>query len=87
MPIYSELVKPNEKRINKVFDRAIVIDLFFYLAIALLGYFSSYNYTDIIVLKRVNFIDSKDYLNLLLIICVILCILFEFPYAWNPTRY
>jgi hypothetical protein len=46
MPIYSELIAPDYRRITKVVDRAIFIDFFFYLTIAVFGYFSSFNNTE-----------------------------------------
>jgi amino acid permease len=52
LPIYSELVNPNERRIKKVVSRSIVVDVVFYLTIALAGYFSTYNLTPKIVLDR-----------------------------------
>jgi amino acid permease len=52
LPIYSELVNPNERRIKKVVARSISIDVLFYATIALAGYFSTYNKTPKIVLDR-----------------------------------
>lgn len=43
LPIYSELVNPNEKRIKKVISRSIAIDVIFYLVIASAGFFSTYD--------------------------------------------
>ena len=40
MPVYSELVKPNYRRIKKVIIRALLTDFVFYLLIANAGYFS-----------------------------------------------
>jgi amino acid permease len=40
LPIYSELIEPNYRRVTKVIDRAIAVDLTFYLTIALAGFFS-----------------------------------------------
>ena len=52
LPIYSELVNPNEQRIKKVVSRSLLVDLMFYVSIALAGYFSTYNETPKIVLDR-----------------------------------
>ena len=52
LPIYSELVNPNYRRVVKVIDRAISIDVFFYLTIAVAGYLSSFDDTKPIVLER-----------------------------------
>lgn len=43
LPIYSELVNPEYRRVVKVIDRAIAVDLFFYATIAVAGYLSSFN--------------------------------------------
>ena len=52
LPIYSEFVNPNERRIKKVVARSISIDVLFYTTIAVTGYFSKYNKTPKIVLDR-----------------------------------
>jgi hypothetical protein len=43
LPIYSELINPNLKRIEKVIFRSVTVDVVFYLIIAGAGYFSTYN--------------------------------------------
>ena len=43
LPIYSELINPNEKRMMKVIGRSLLIDALFYSSISLIGYFSTYN--------------------------------------------
>jgi amino acid permease len=43
LPIFSELVNPNEKRIKKIVSRSILVDLGFYVTIALAGYFSTFD--------------------------------------------
>jgi len=43
LPIYSELQEPNYKRMSKVIKRAISIDVTFYLFIAIVGYFSTFD--------------------------------------------
>lgn len=52
LPIYSELVNPNYKRVSKVINRAIAVDLTFYMVIALAGFFSQFDKTAKIVLER-----------------------------------
>lgn len=52
LPIYSELILPNERRIKKVISRSVAVDLGFYLVIAAAGYFSTYNMTPNIILER-----------------------------------
>ena len=43
LPIYSELVAPNYRRIKKVVYRALILDCVFYYLIASAGYFSTFN--------------------------------------------
>mmetsp|Transcript_47666 Transcript_47666/g.34917 ORF Transcript_47666/g.34917 Transcript_47666/m.34917 type:complete len:152 (-) Transcript_47666:550-1005(-) len=45
LPIYSELVNPNPRRIKKVVNRSVFIDIFFYMLISCAGYFSMLNQT------------------------------------------
>lgn len=52
LPIYSELINPNKERMLKVIGRSLVIDFIFYAAIALVGYFSTYDNTQEIVIAR-----------------------------------
>jgi amino acid permease len=40
LPIYSELIEPNYRRVTKIIDRAIAVDLGFYFTIAIAGFFS-----------------------------------------------
>lgn len=87
LPIYSELVEPNHRRIKKVINRAILIDLTFYLTIALAGYFSQFDNTEPIVLERKRLPGKgKDYAILIAIMAVVFSILVAFPVCYNPTR-
>ena len=43
MPVYSELIRPNYRRINKIVKRSILVDFIFYICIASAGYFSQFN--------------------------------------------
>ena len=40
LPIYSELVNPNYRRITKVINRSLTVDLIFFVMMASAGYFS-----------------------------------------------
>lgn len=53
LPIYSELVNPEERRIKKVVWVSVVVDVAFYMIIAAAGYFSTFDYTARVVLDRV----------------------------------
>ena len=62
LPIYSELIKPEARRIRKVISRSVAVDLAFYVVIAAAGFFSSYNETPKIVLERPSLIGmERDY--------------------------
>ena len=50
MPVYSELVRPDYRRISKIIYRALISDFIFYMVIASAGYFSTFNYTSDIVI-------------------------------------
>ena len=88
LPIYSELVNPNYRRVVKVIDRAIAVDVFFYALIAVTGYLASFNKTAKIVLERpkLNDDDPPDIPILIAIITVIGSILVAFPVNYNPFR-
>ena len=61
LPIYSELINPNEKRIKKIISRSVLVDVGFYISIALAGYFSTYIQTPKIVLDRGSLTGGRDY--------------------------
>ena len=52
LPIYSELVNPNYRRIKKVVVRSLLIDFVAYSVVACAGYFSTFNYTNTVVVER-----------------------------------
>jgi amino acid permease len=85
LPIYSELVNPNEKRMMKVIGRSLVIDCLFYCAIALVGYFSTLDSTPDLVIARPQ-IDGKDYFMTLSCIAVILVVLVSSPANYFPFK-
>ena len=78
MPIYSELINPNLKRIQKVITRSVGVDVGFYLTIALCGYFSTYNFTNHIVLERAPLNEgSTDYAILIAMVSIIIVIFWD----------
>lgn len=80
-------MNPEYRRVVKVIDRAIAVDLFFYMTIAVAGYLSSFNNTAKIVLERENLrAPSPDIPILIAVITVIGSILVAFPVAFNPFR-
>ena len=72
---------------HKVVRRSILIDFLFYVVIALAGYFSNFDETDPIVLKR-NSLPGQgtDIPIMISIISVILCIAVAYPVNYNPFR-
>ena len=87
LPIYSELVNPNYKRMTKVIQRSIATDFIFYLVIAVAGYLSQFNNTAEIVLERPALSGSgTDYALLIAVVSVMACIMVAFPVNYNPFR-
>ncbi len=87
MPIFSELVRPNERRINKVVGRAIWIDFLFYFIIAQLGFFSMFNHVNPIVIIRPPIpAGSIDYAMLISICSIALVLSVAFPVNFLPFR-
>ena len=86
LPIYSELIDPEYRRIGKVIDRAIVVDLLFYAVIAGAGYLSSFDNTAKIVLERKTLSGNPDIPCLIAVFGVMLSIGVAFPCGYNPAR-
>ena len=87
LPIYSELVRPDEARINKVIRRAISIDLMFYIIVAAAGYFSTFNFTTDNVLKRDPLPSyDPDYTIIIASVAICLVLFTSFPSQLLPWR-
>lgn len=86
LPIYSELVNPNEKRIKKVVSRSLLVDLLFYVSIALAGYFSTFNETPPIVLNRKPLNGKYDPALMVSQIGIVLVLFVAVPVNYNPFR-
>ena len=87
LPIYSELINPNERRIKKVVARSVFIDFLFYVTIALTGYFSTYNKTPKIVLDRsIPGDDTPDPFLMLSQLGIVLVLFVAVPVNYNPFR-
>ncbi len=87
LPIYSELINPNERRIKKVVSRAIAVDIGFYLVIASAGYLSTFDLTDAIVLRRAPLPGQKvDYALLIAAVAIVLTLFVAVPVNYNPFR-
>jgi len=59
LPVYSELVNPDVKKIKTVIAWAMMTDYFFYTFIAIVGYLSTFNLTNNIVTERTP-LNGKD---------------------------
>jgi amino acid permease len=86
LPIYSELVNPNESRIKKVISRSVFVDVFFYVTIALAGYFSTYNKTPKIVLDRNSVTGAADPFLMVAQLSIVLVLFVAVPVNYNPFR-
>ena len=87
MPVYSELVRPNYRRIHKIVVRALLTDMFFYYLIACAGYFSMFNGTSDVVLQRPPLPNyDPDYTSLAAAIAICVVLFASFPSNYNPCR-
>jgi len=87
LPIYSELINPNEKRIKKVISRSIAVDLLFYLTIGCAGYFSTFSATkDIVLLRDPLEGTTRDYAILIAVLSIIVVLFVAVPVNYNPFR-
>jgi len=86
LPIYSELVNPNERRMMKVIGRSLIIDTIFYCSIALVGYFSTYDHTPDLVIARTLPGWEHDYSMTIACIAVILVVLVSSPANYFPFK-
>jgi amino acid permease len=87
LPIYSELVNPNESRMMKVIGRSLVIDTIFYCSIALVGYFSTFDQTpDLVIARPLPKAWKNDYAMTISCLAVILVVLVSSPANYFPFK-
>jgi amino acid permease len=88
MPVYSELVNPNFRRIKKVIFRSMITNMVFYMIIAVSGYMSTFNATNSVVVERYP-LDGhdKDYFMLVGAMGIILIMVASLPVNYHPWRY
>jgi amino acid permease len=87
LPIYSELKRPNFRRIKKVVTGSLMIDFIFYTAIASAGYWSTLSASPTVIITRMplpNF--TPDYAMLVAACALCLVIFAAFPCNFNPFR-
>jgi hypothetical protein len=66
--------------------RSVVVDLVFYLWIALAGYFSTYDKTPKIVLDRNSLDGNRDYALMIAQFAIVLVLFVAVPVNYNPFR-
>ena len=87
MPIYTELVNPNKRRMTKVIGRSLLIDCLFYCSIAIVGYMSTLGDTPDLVIARPSLDPKKpDYAMTVSCIAVILVVLVSSPANYFPFK-
>jgi amino acid permease len=87
LPIYSELVNPNEKRMMKVIGRSLGLDSILYCSIALVGYFSTFDKTPDLVIARPLLPGwDKDYALTISCIAVIIVVMVSSPANYFPFK-
>jgi hypothetical protein len=87
LPIYSELINPNYRRIKKVVVRSLMIDCVAYATVAVAGYVSTFNYTNSIVVERPSLPGfSPDYFMLVAAGSISLVLFAALPVNAVPCR-
>jgi amino acid permease len=87
LPIYSELVNPQYRRIKKVVVRSIFVDFLFYAVFAVCGYLATFNYTNSITIERADLPNySPDYTMLVAAASISLVVFGALPLNANPCR-
>ena len=86
-PVIESLKNPTKKRINKVFKRAIFLDIICYLIIGLSGYLTQPLNTPDLIIERTNLNNFKhDFIMLFGQICFILTLFAKICANWNALR-
>ena len=87
LPIYSELVRPSYNRIKKVVVYSFLIDFCAYALIATAGYFSTFNYTNQIVIYRDPLPGyTPDYTMIICAVGILVVMISSYPCNFNPFR-
>lgn len=69
----------------KVIGRSLAVDCIFYCAIALVGYFSTFQFTPSVVIAR-PMLNDHDYAITIGCLCVILVVLVSSPANFFPFK-
>lgn len=86
LPIKAELINPAEYRIMKIFSRSVLMEMFIYLAIGVMGYLSMLKKTPDIILDRVPLNGSSDIYTLIARVTLIINLSISIPININPGR-
>lgn len=87
LPIFSEMINPNYRRIKKVVVRSLTIDFIAYSLVAFSGYFSTFNFTNTIVVERPALPKmSPDYFMLVAAGSITLVLFAALPVNAVPCR-
>jgi len=88
LPVYSELINPEFRRIKKIINRSLITDCVFYSIIACAGYFSTFNGTSSIVVERKPLDGNvRDYWMLVGALSICLIMVASLPVNYHPWRY
>ena len=86
-PVIESLKNPTKKRVNKVFKRAICLDIICYILIGLTGYLCQPVNTPDLIIERSNLKKFKhDFIMLFGQICFILTLFAKICANWNALR-
>jgi len=87
LPIFSELVRPSYKRIAKVVKYSLFTDFVVYSIVATCGYFSTFNYTNPIVIYREPLpAYNPDYTMVVCAVGILIVMISSYPCNYNPWR-
>lgn len=87
LPIYSELVRPSYRRIKKVVVYSLLTDFIVYAVVSTAGYFSTFNYTNPIVIYRPTLPNySPDYTMIICAVGILIVMISSYPCNYNPWR-
>lgn len=78
--------RPTYKRIRRVVLQSLAIDFVAYTLIATAGYFSTFNFTNPIVIYRQSPSSEIDYMMLVCALGLLIVMLASVPCNYNPFR-
>lgn len=85
-PIYERLKNHNERRINKVINRSIIIICIFFITIGVVGYLTDPVNTHDLIIKRDNLYNGVDYIMTICRLFVVIVLFAKIPNNYNSMR-